>query len=155
MKIYTSYFYQLRFFTPNIIPLSTAIWDPKWFHQGKGQDFVYKDKNGVYNGLRAPPFAPGPLCSDDCRGLDNCVTKDPYSCNFMKSYRKQLDKLDFDDIMKRFKRIANYVQGLEKFTEEPIIVLLVHEASRNPCSERRIIQEWFADHGIEVTEWAK
>lgn len=28
LKFVTSYFYKVRFFTPNMIPLSTAIWDP-------------------------------------------------------------------------------------------------------------------------------
>lgn len=28
MKIYTSYFYMIRFMKPNMIPLSTAKWDP-------------------------------------------------------------------------------------------------------------------------------
>lgn len=32
MKFYTSYFYKLRFFTPNMLPFSTAKWDPKWYH---------------------------------------------------------------------------------------------------------------------------
>lgn len=36
MKIYTSYFYQIRFFKPNMIPLSTAKYDPSWFHKGLG-----------------------------------------------------------------------------------------------------------------------
>ena len=59
MEIYTSYFYQVRFMKPYHIPLSTAVWDPKWFHANRGQDYHFKDKNGVYNGLRAPVFAPG------------------------------------------------------------------------------------------------
>ena len=62
MKIMTSYFYQIRFMKQNYIPLSTAIWDPKWFHQNKGQDFQFKDKNGVWNGLRAEIFMPGKEC---------------------------------------------------------------------------------------------
>ena len=37
MKIMTSYFYAIRFFKPNMIPISTAKWDPKWYHQNKGQ----------------------------------------------------------------------------------------------------------------------
>ena len=43
----TSYFYQIRNFKPNMIPLSTALWDPKWFHKNKGHSFQFKDKNGV------------------------------------------------------------------------------------------------------------
>lgn len=29
MKIKISYFYMIRFFKPNQIPISTAVWDPK------------------------------------------------------------------------------------------------------------------------------
>ena len=32
MKIRISYFYQVRNFKPNMIPMSTAISDPAWFH---------------------------------------------------------------------------------------------------------------------------
>ena len=31
MKIYISYFYAVRFFKPYQIPMSTAVWDPKWW----------------------------------------------------------------------------------------------------------------------------
>ena len=155
MKIYTSYFYQVRFFTPNMIPLSTAIWDPKWFHQNKGQDYQWKDKNGVWNGLRAPEFAPGPMCENLCRGSESCDTHDPTKCLFLKTYRYQLDQLDYNEIISRCENIANKIKEVEQFNEEPIIILLVHEAPDNPCSERHIIQEWFASHGKKVEEWSK
>ena len=53
MKIMTSYFYQIRFFKPYMIPLSTAKWDPKWFHRNQGQNYQFKDKNGewLFSGL--------------------------------------------------------------------------------------------------------
>ena len=153
MEIYTSYFYQVRFMKPYMIPLSTAIWDPKWYHQNLGQEHVWKDKNGVYNGLRAPVFAPGPLCENLCRGPETCVTKDPTTCLFLNTYRYQLDQLDYDDVIARCERMGKYIQSLEHFSEEPVIILLVHEAKTNPCSERRVIQEWFASHGKQVTEW--
>ena len=153
MKIYTSYFYQVRFMKPYMIPLSTACFDPKWFHQNQNQDFVWKDKNGVYNGLRAPVFAPGPMCEGLCYGHDTCTQQNPLSCLFLKTYRYQLDQLDYNDIIKRCENIANKIKNIEQFNEEPIIILLVHEAYNNPCSERRPIQEWFASHGKEVVEW--
>ena len=153
MKIYTSYFYQVRFMKPYMIPLSTAYFDPKWFFDFKKQGYVWKDKNGVYNGLRAPMFAPGPMCEGLCRGSEDCDTHNPNECLFLKTYRYQLDKLDYEDILKRCKRIADKIKNLEKFEEEPIIIFLVHEAPQNPCSERRVIQEWFASHGMEIEEW--
>ena len=153
MQIYTSYFYQVRFMKPYHIPLSTAIWDPKWYHQNKGQDYIWKDKNGVYNGLRAEVFAPGPLCEGLCRGPETCATGSPQNCLFLNTYRYQLDQLDFQDVLSRCERIGNYVKSLENFQEEPVIMLLVHEAPQNPCSERRVIQEWFAANGKNVIEW--
>ena len=150
MQIMTSYFYQIRFFTPNMIPLSTAVWDPRWYHQNTGdQKYQWKDKNGVWNGLRAEPFAPGPLCDNLCRGPEYCDGGDPMKCAFLRTYRTQLDQLDFKNIIKRIYTIGKAVQEREGFEEEPIVVLIVHEATSNPCSERRVIQEWFRDNGYE------
>ena len=152
----TSYFYQIRFFTPNMIPLSTAVWDPRWFHQNTGDQKVqWKDKNGVWNGLRAEPFAPGPLCDNLCRGPEYCDGGDPMKCAFLRTYRTQLDQLDFKDIIKRIYTIGKAVQEREGFEEEPIVVLIVHEATSNPCSERRVIQEWFRDNGYPIKEFQR
>ena len=154
MYIMTSYFYQIRFFTPNMIPLSTAIGDPLWFHQGtRDKSIQFKDKNGVWNGLRAEPFAPGPLCSSLCRGPEYCNDGDPQYCDFLRKYRTQLDQLDFKEIIKRIYNIGKAVQEKEGFAEEPIVVLIVHEATDNPCSERRVIHEWFRDNGYSITEF--
>lgn len=150
MKIYTSYFYQIRYFKKHMIPLSTAVWDPKWFHQN--DKTVYKDKNGVYNGFRIEEFAPK---SQECRGPENCKTGMPEFCNFLKAYRQQLDDLDFDSVIEFFDQLCLTINQWEHFEEEPVIVLIVYEAPSNPCSERRVIQEWFRDHGIEVKEWSK
>lgn len=155
MKIYTSYFYQVRFFTPNIIPLSTARFDPKWFHQGRGQEYRYKDRRGVWNGLRAEPFVPGPGCDDLCYGPETCANLTIKDCPFKQAYYKQLMSLDFDDIMQRMENLGAKVQKAEGFLQEPVIVLLVHEAPTNTCSEREVIQAWFAHNGVEVKEWSK
>lgn len=149
----TSYFYQIRFFTPNMIPLSTAVWDPKWFHQNRDQKYQWKDKNGVWNGLRAEPFAPGPSCEGLCRGPEYCNNGNPQMCEFLREYRKQLDKLDFKEIIQRIYNIGKAVQEKEGFTEEPVIVFIVHEAFTNPCSERWVIRDWFKDHGYFVEEF--
>ena len=136
-----------------MIPLSTACFDPKWYYNNKKQGYVWKDKNGVYNGLRAPMFAPGPICEGLCRGPETCDSRNPQTCLFLKAYRYQLDQLDYNDIIARCKRIGEYIKSLEHFKEEPIFMFLVHEAPQNPCSERRVIQEWFAENGKIVKEW--
>ena len=153
MKIKTSYFYQIRFFTPNMIPLSTAVWDPSWFHQNQKQGFQWKDKNGVWNGLRAEPFVPGPQCNGLCRGPETCTSAGPHACPFLKAYREQLDALDFNEILQRFSTLGNKIQEVEGFVEEPILVLIVHEAYDNPCSERWVIQNWFKDHNYPIEEF--
>lgn len=153
MKIYTSYFYQVRFMKPYMIPLSTARFDPSWFYQNKYQGYVWQDKNGVYNGLRAEEFAPGQMCDGLCLGKENCITKQPQSCLFLKTYAHQLSLLDYNNIIKRCESLASSIQKESNFVEEPIIIFLVHEAFNNPCSERKIIQEWFAKNGKEVKEW--
>lgn len=148
MKIATSYFYQIRFFTPNMVPYSTAVWDPKWYHFNQDQYVYAKDKRGVYNGLRIPPLAPKVV---GCSGPKDCPHS-PESCEFLTKYRQQLDRLDCDDIVSRLRKSLEVVQQYEGFSEEPVAVLIVHEAPSNPCSERRVIQEWFQDNGYDVHE---
>ena len=153
MRIMISYFYQIRFFSSNMIPVSTAKYDPRWFHQNKNQKHEWKDKNGVWNGIRAEVFAPGPLCDNLCRGPECCDTGNPQTCPFLKAYRKQLDNLDFKEIIQRIYKLGKAVQENECFTEEPIVVLIVHEAPNNPCSERRVIKEWFKENGYPLEEF--
>lgn len=138
-----------------MIPLSTAKFDPAWYHQGQGQDYQWKDKNGVWNGLRAEEFAPGPLCDSLCRGPDACRTRQPQSCQFLTMYYNQLRHLDFNNIITRMKMLSQQIQKAEHFSEEPIIILIVHETPNNPCSERNMIIRWFADNGYELKEFNK
>lgn len=147
MKFYISYFYAVRFMKPNTVALSTAMWDPKWFYN-KHQGDVYLDKREVLNGLRAEPFVP----KDHQEGEGYCgnCDHDNSKCHFMQHYREQLDALDFIDMMRRFESIA---QRVVTNGEEPEIVLLVHEAPTNPCSERWALFDWFRKHGIEVDEY--
>lgn len=152
MKFYTSYFYQLRFFPPNAIPLSTAYRDPKWYFNFQKQGHVWKDKRGVYNGLRADPLMPGEQCEGLCYGPEGCDAKPNY-CRFLQRYKQQLDELDFAEIVGRAERLAKKIQNKEGFTEEPKIIFLFHETPTNPCSERWAVQKWFQEHGIEVSEW--
>ena len=153
MRIYTSYFYQIRFFPPNLVPLSTAIFDPKWFHENLPQSHQFKDKRGVLNGLRIEPFVPGPECHNLCRGSEGCY-ENPESCRFLLTYLAQLNKLDFSSIMERFESLAAAISSKEKL-EDVSFALIVHEAPSKNCSERVMIQRWFAEHGYPITEWSK
>lgn len=146
-----SYFYQVRFFNKTMIPLSTAKFDPKWFHNFRGENHQFIDKNGVYNGAKIRDLMPDNTCDNLCCGSDNCK-ESPNSCRFLKAYRAQLNKIDFPKFIRKLQNIAsNYVNIRE--VEEPTIVFLVHEAQNNPCSERTVIKEWFRAHGVIIEEF--
>lgn len=146
-EIYTSYFYQIRNFKPNMIPLSTAVWDPKWYHNFKrDENYHFVDKNGVLNGLRMKQFVPNHACYGLCNGVEICQTKDPAVCDFLKMYKYQLSKLDISDVL-------NTIFFLTKdWCENPIPVLIVYETPDKACSERRAIQEYFNERGVSCRE---
>lgn len=148
MKIYTSYFYQVRFFRPNQIPISTALGDPKWFHLNNGNDFKFIDKNGVINGLRATFLSPGITCHNLCHGRPCEFTPD--KCNFLIEYKKQIFALDKEWAFGQFESLGSKMKEILKFDEEPEIILLVHEAPTNECSERKVLQDFF-----NCSEWIR
>lgn len=153
MKIFTSYFYQIRFFKSYMIPLSTACSDPRWYHDGCGnKDIVFYDKNNVINGLRILPLVPDSTCSNLCRGREYCDTVEPSSCAFLQAYYKQLQSIDFTKFMDSLTEHISSVCKMAWIDVEPFVVFIVHEAINNPCSERSIIQRWFADNGVIVEE---
>ena len=45
----------IRHFTPNIIPVSTALSDPIWYRPPEGKEY-YLDKRNVVCGLRYEPL---------------------------------------------------------------------------------------------------
>lgn len=142
MKIYTSYFAQLRNFPPNLIGFSTAIWNPKWLLPGR-------DKNGAI-WLDIPLLKPGPQCAGLCNG--KCSPKHPEDCAFLRTYREQLNQLDFNAFIKKIEQNTLRIAQAENLTDVAA-ALLVYETPTNPCSERKIIQEWFSDNGYKITEW--
>lgn len=142
MKFYVSYFYAVRFMKPNTVALSTAMSPPKWFGRKP-----YWDKRGVMNGLTATPFVP--VLHQEGESCGNCC-HDAQQCEVTRNYKAQLAQLDFEDMMQRFESIAARVVTNG---EEPEIVLLVHEAPDNPCSERWALFEWFHSHGIDAQEY--
>jgi len=156
MKIYTSYFYKIRFFEPYMIPISTAVWDPSWFHKEKNNCFVSKDKRGVYNGFRYEPFVPNKDCKNLCSGITYCLNRyginDFKHCEYFKRYREQINRLDINVVMDHCKYLLDTLKENNNFDHEPVIVFMFYEPPLNPCSERRIIQEYFKNNGINVEE---
>ena len=155
MKIYITYFYNVRFFKPNMIPISTALWDPVWYHAGThNQNKCFIDKNGVMNGIREESLAlpeekhPEEMCQHDCP----FKSKVPY-CQFLEAYYKHLKSLDFKRLLLEFQRVADDVKKITHYEGGPEIVLLVHEKPDNPCSERAGLIQLFKDNNIDLKEW--
>ena len=146
-KIATSYFYQIRNFNRNLIPVSTAMSDPEWYRPAEGEEY-YIDKRGVICGLRYEPLIVQRQCTCICPCEERATAQG--NCPMMQEYRQLLETVDFDKMIKGFQHCA------DKFAlpsgEEPIIVLMVHEAWHNPCSERKALQDYFTSHGWECKE---
>ena len=143
MRFMISYFYQVRNFEPDMIPISTARWDPDWFHNGMGQNYVFKDKRGIYNGIRYEYLVPNEECCHLCLGKDKCLSNGIVlgQCDFLKKYKEQIDKINFSAFL-------NECEGLKQRIgiEDPCFVFMVYEAPNNPCSERDKIIEWFEEN---------
>ena len=132
-NIYTSYFYQIRNFTPNLIPVSTAISDPIWYRPPQNKEY-YIDKRGIINGLRYEPLIV------QLQGTHICPCEDKHlapACPTMQEYSQLLHTLvDKERTLKAFEYCLN------KFNADTI-VLIVYETPTNPCSERWALQEFF------------
>lgn len=128
MKIYTSYFWNIRNLPKNCIPISTALSDPAYFHDFQCKQYQFVDKRGVYNGLRCELLNPRAQLSGLCAGA--CEIKD-LNCHFLTGYKKQLDEIDFDNFMQRLENLCTKVGRFMEIEDELIAVLLVHEAPSN------------------------
>lgn len=133
MKLATSYFYQIRNFKPNMIPVSTAISDPAWYRPPADKEY-YIDKRGIVCGLRYEPLIV------QAQGSHGCPCMNPFNapfCPTMVEYRQLLNKLvDKEKTLKAFEFCCN------KFNADTI-VLIVYETPNNLCSERWVLQEFF------------
>lgn len=150
MKIYIANFANLRNMNENCIPVSTAVWQPKFWKYGI-------DKHNIFLGLSERELSPYKidiedevLCCKDCPRK-----KDLPDCEFLRRYRAYLDTVDMNYILSEFSRVSEEVRMITHYEGDPSIVLLVYEAEDNPCSERKPLIEWFAKHGIAVENWRK
>lgn len=149
MKIAISYFYQIRNFTRNMVPMSTAMYDPAWYHNNQGENHIFIDKRGILNGLRLKPI----IVQDKCEHICPCDDKNTNNCGFLKSYRKELDKIDFEKMYKGIENFSNRYKKENKIKDEIIMTLIVYETPTNPCSERRALVDYFKSKGIIVEEF--
>lgn len=142
MKIYTSYFYQIRNFTSNIIPVSTAMSDPKWYRPPADKEY-YVDKRGIICGLRYEPLIVQKHGENGCPGPEQCWfyhaegLGEKQKCPCMKEYEMLLFSLvNKEKTLKAFEFCCN------KFNADTI-ALIVYETPTNPCSERWALQKFF------------
>lgn len=144
MKLYTSYWAQVKNFPKNLVALSTVVWEPKWYNVGS------VDKNGIIS-LRCRPLRPGHSCDGLCDG--RCEPRHPQDCAFLREYRKQLDAIDFDDFIQHLLDLQ--ARLLEDFPDrkELDFAFIFFEKYDNPCSERWAVQDWLRAHGVEIEEW--
>lgn len=145
MKLYTSYWAQVRNFPQDLIGLNTTIWPPKWRPLGE-------DKRGVLV-IDCPPLKPGKECDGLCHGADNCDKK-PEWCDFLLAYESQLSKLDFNDFMEHLNKLKSKICKDKQF-EDIDFAFIFFETPQNPCSERSVVSDWFRRNNIFVSEWSK
>ena len=140
MQIYTSYFYQIRKFTPNIIPVSTCLSDPAWYRPPQGKEY-YIDKRGIVCGLRYEPLIVQSMGTHGCP----CDMKElAPACPTMIEYEQLLYSfVDKEQTLWAFEHCCN------KFNADTI-ALIVYEAPTNPCSERWALQRFFGCKELEV-----
>lgn len=176
MKIYISYFYKVRFMKSNLLPVSTAKWDPDWFHHKPGTgmyDFktgkqlknygLYLDKNNVLNGMRIENLvfpeekfnelksSNTIVCTPTCSYRD-CIDSKNW-CPFMIMYKEYLDGLNFDDMIFLLKTYVENYKYQYNVKGNVDVVLLVHEPSACKCAERPVLKKWFKEHGVTLHEW--
>lgn len=155
MKLALSYFYQIRFFKPWMVPVSTAKWDPAWYHDWAGAAHMFVDKRGVLNGARTQLLNTGALEKFGVIEECPCEAKDPTKCRFISSYEKALSCVidhNWKSIYQELERFANKWCKNNNIKEEPIIVFIVYEAPCNPCSERWSLLKIFKEKKINCQE---
>ena len=136
-----------------MIPVSTAVSDPAWYHNFTyDKTFTFLDKRGIVNGLRCEELNGNKNCDGLCLGKNNCKTKNPNECLFLKTYKQQLEKMNINNFIRRAENSLQKIKQQVGFKEEPLLVLMVHEAPSNECSERKILLEYFNSKGIECKE---
>ena len=144
MKLYTSYWAQVRNFPRNLVGLNTTVWPPRWRPMGK-------DKNGIIV-VDCPPLKPGAACEGLCNG--KCEPKHPKDCKFLETYYNQLEQIEWNHFMSQLQTVHDNICAGEQF-DDVDFAFIVFEKYDNPCSERQPIQKWLTNRGIEINEWSK
>lgn len=60
--------------------------------------------------------------------------------------------MNIDDFIIRTNHSLQILKQQLRLNREPVLVLIVHEAASNPCSERVALIKYFNNKGIECQE---
>lgn len=168
IKFYISYFYKIRFMKPNMLPLSTATFDPGWYHQNGFKCVQWINNNGVLIGCRWDELSLdhniyyNELITKelDCESFNkqyDCKEKFKkyQSCPFMNVYKKYLLQHGLKDFNEFVARIQGYVNFINKKYNLNVdtVVLIVHEPSSVLCGERPVLRQIFEENGYKLPEW--
>lgn len=148
-----SYYYSIRWMKSGQIPLSTAIYPPKWYIPN-GRNRPCLDRNSVINSLEIPFLIPNDTIHNECRGPENCE-QSPKSCRFLQGYYKQLKAINFKDFQSRTEEFiikAHLALDLE-VPNTVDAILMVHETPEKACSERWPLKVWFQENGVYLEEF--
>lgn len=146
MKFYITYFYNIRFLPSDCLPISTAVWDPKWFKMRNG--YVWKDNRGVINGFRLEDLhIPENEYDNECQlGMSKCPYINDEICPFKKKYLNHLYTLNFNELLYNIKSAAKAYNCKD-------ICLMVHEKFGTLCGERHSLTKYFSEHNIDLIEF--
>ena len=140
-----------------MIPVSTAMFDPKWYHDNDFDGRLFWDKNGVINGLRCYQLI---FNSKDYQNWcsDTCEYRGTGGCPYLTAYKKMLGMVSWSDLLDFFKQVITYVVNhncdwgnVDKYN----ICLIVYETPSAVCSERTVLKEWVKENGYDLVEWQK
>lgn len=157
MKIYTSCFRHFEDLKENDIAIATTAggwpwWMYKYYNEPKG-NFIM-NKNGSILGIWEEKFSFKEVfdtLTEQCQ--KNCPYKNKVPhCEFMDTYYNYLSSIPIEYFLNEFKRIETEVKKIHNYDKETNIVLMVFEAENCPCAERPVIQKYFKDNNIEISE---
>lgn len=132
--IYTTYFAKLRSLPKNVIPVSIALYPPKW-----------------YAGLQYKALAPKASTLKYWK-----ESNDPVMCKQVQ-YKVEYSQLvlGFTDCKDVLKELGMLI-GLEEedwYKRTDINIVLVCFEKKGEFCHRHIAADWFRINGIEVEEW--
>lgn len=140
MNFYIGYFQQIDQLPKTILPISTAIWQPKWLPKDRYVVFKELSPEGIEH-------------HDDCVNCPHDKTSFElgvhlYSCEFLKEYKAKLESLNWSDI-------ESHIKSSMLLTDYTDVCFMVYEMPNNPCSERWIIKDVFKlKFGITVLDFS-